>query len=319
MTAVRQARPLPEAQQRTLARAQRVCVWSIVLQTGVVALMFAVMGGSHAMRTALVEDVLSLVPPIAFLIAARFAHRDPDTKYPNGRWRAFDLTFMVASVALTCVGIALVYDSGTALLGQEHPTIGTVQWHGRTLWLGWLMMAALLISSIPPVVLGRMKSKLAAELHLKSLQTDADTSKADWMTALAGIVGITGLGFGWWWADAAAALFIAVSVLKDGLGNLLHATRDVLDSRPETTQRERADPIVGRIRTAVGELGWVEHCDPRLHEEGMRISGVVLVAPREGELSIARLREVRRTAQSVHWRVDDIVATAYPDEGAESG
>lgn len=316
MTGIRRSRPLPEAQQRMLQRAKRVCIWSIVLQAGVVVMIFAVMGDSKAMQTAWVEDVLSLVPPIAFLIAARFADRDPDEKYPNGRCRAFDLTFLVASVALTCVGIALVYDSGTALLGREHPSIGTVQWNGHTLWLGWLMMGALLLSAIPPVVLGHMKSKLASELHLKSLQTDADTSKADWMTALAGIVGITGLGFGWWWADAAAALFIAVSVLKDGFANLKNATRDMLDSRPETTQRASADPLAGRIRSAVGALEWVERCDPRLHEEGMRVSGVVLVEPQHGELSLARLREVRRTAQAVHWRVDDVVATAYPEEGA---
>ncbi len=32
----------------------------------------------------------------------------------------------------------------------EHPTIGTVMLFGHTVWLGWLMIAALLYSAVPP-------------------------------------------------------------------------------------------------------------------------------------------------------------------------
>jgi hypothetical protein len=49
-----------------------------------------------------------------------------------------------------------------------------------------------------------MKLPLAQELHQKALQTDANMNKGDWLAGLAGVVGITGVAFGYWWADAEA-------------------------------------------------------------------------------------------------------------------
>ncbi|MDQ3494883.1 MAG: cation transporter, partial [Pseudomonadota bacterium] len=281
----------------------------IGLLTGVVVLMYLAMGGSQAMKTALVEDMLSLVPPITFLVAARFSRKPPDEEYLDGRNRAFDVNFLVSAVALTGVGLFLIYDSLSALIGREHPTIGAFEFRGQVIWMGWVMIAALVVSVIPPVVLGRMKHRLASELHLKPLQTDADMNKADWMTGLTGVAGIVGIGFGLWWADAAAALLISASVLKDGLGNLKSAIRDLHDARPETTDRKQGDPLVGRVHTAVSALDWVEDCSVRLHEEGPRLCGLVIVSPRDGRALATRLAEAQRVAREVHWRMDEVVAT----------
>ena len=40
------------------------------------------------------------------------------------------------------------------------------------------------------MILGRMKLRLAHELHDKALYTDADMNKADWETAGAACIGI---------------------------------------------------------------------------------------------------------------------------------
>lgn len=306
--------PLPADVDADLRRAERLCWLSIVAMAAVGALMFAAMGDSQAMKTAWIEDVLSLVPPIAFLIAARAARKPPDAEYVNGRWRAFDINFLVAAVALTGVGVGLVYDGLHVLLKAEHTTIGAVDVFGIRLWHGWLMMGALLVSALPPVVLGRAKLKLARRLQLKPLHTDADMNKADWMTALAGIGGVAGIGFGLWWADAAAALFIAGSVLKDGAGNLLHAVRDLMDSRAETLERGDPEPLAAKVRRAVAALDWVEACDVRLHEEGMRLSGVVVVTPVDERNLRARLRQAEETARAVHWRIDHVAARVDAEE-----
>lgn len=308
-SAPRRDRPLPEQQQRLLRRAERLAWWTIGLLGGVAVLMYLAMGSSQAMKTAWVEDVLSLVAPASFLVAARFSRKPADEEYLNGRNRAFDINFLVAAVALTGVGLFLVYESLAALVSREHPTIGAFVFGGHVVWMGWVMIAVLVVSVIPPVVLGRMKLKLAEELHLKPLQTDADTNKADWMTGLTGVAGIVGIGFGLWWADAAAALLISASVLKDGLGNLKHAVRDLHDARPETTDRKQGDPLVGRVHTAVSALEWVDRCDVRLHEEGPRLCGLVIVSPRDGRALATGLAEAQRVAREVHWRMDEVVAT----------
>lgn len=307
-------RPLPPAQEALLRRAERVEWLTVFLLSAVVLMMFLVVGQSQAMKTAWVEDMLSLVPPIAFLVAARFSRKPPDGEYINGHARAFDVAFLVAAVALTGVGVALVYGSASALLQQEHATVGVVEIGGRVVWQGWLMIAALVVSSIPPVLLGRPKMRLARELHLKPLHTDADMNKADWMTGLTGVVGVVGIGAGWWWADAASALVISASVLRDGLGNLRKVMRDLHDARPETIERGRGDPAVGRVRSAVEALDWVVACDVRLHEEGPRLSGVVTVTPRDARALPARLAQAHAAARTAHWRIDNITVSLVDAE-----
>src|SRR5690606_32968585 len=174
----------------------------------------------------------------------------------------------------------------------------------------WLMMAALALSVMPPVILGRKKMQLARKLSLKPLHTDADVSKADWQTAAAGILGIAGIGMGWWWADAAAALAIAASILHDGTSNLRAAVRDLHDARPQKLDRSEPDSLPARLREAIAALPWVEGCAVRLHEEGFHLSGVVLLHNRE--LSTAQVGEIRELVRRVHWRLDQVDVCLAP-------
>lgn len=314
-------RPLPAHQQALLRRAVRLEVATIVLMAMVVVLMYLAAGNSQAMKTAWIEDLLSLVPPLAFIAAARFARHSPDGEYLNGSMRAFDITFLVSAVALTGVGIGLVYDGLHALLSRTHPGIGGVEVAGTLVWQGWLMIGALLLSTLPPVVLGRKKLAVARELQLKPLHTDADMNKADWMTGLAGIGGVLGIGMGWWWADAAAALVISGSVLRDGASNLKAAMRDLHDARPETLERGKPDPLCTQVRAAVQSLPWVRACEVRLHEEGPRLCGVLRIQAREHADAFdpaARLREAERSARAVHWRIDEVTATLVADPKVQS-
>lgn len=304
---------MPARQQQLMRRAVRLELWSVGWMSLVTLMTALAAGDSQAMKSAWVEDLLSLVPPLALLAAAWFARKPADAEYVNGRMRAFDVTFLVSAVALTGVGLALVYDGLHALLTRKHPGIGAVEVGGTLLWQGWIMVGALLLSVLPPVVLGRKKLAVARELQLKPLRTDADMNKADWMTGLAGVAGIFGIGMGWWWADAVAALFISGSVLHDGASNLKAAMRDLHDAHPETLERGQPDPLCTDVRAAVAALPWVSACDVRLHEEGPRLCGVLLLAARAGEVTPAQLREAEDTARAVHWRVDEV--TARPHEG----
>ncbi|WP_125077244.1 cation transporter [Pseudoxanthomonas sp. SGT-18] len=308
------ARELPGEQRRGLRRAEHLCWWSLLVMGLVATMMYFVMGGSQAMKTALVEDILSLVPPAAFLVASRFRRKGVDAEYITGRERAFDINFLISSVALTGVGLALVYDGLHTLLTATRPVVGTMVFGGHVVWQGWIMMGAMVVSVVPPVILGRKKMELAEQLSLKPLHTDADVGKADWMTGLAGIAGVAGIGMGWWWADAAAALFIAGSVLHDGASNLRAAVRDLHDARPQKLDRSDPDPLPGQLARAVADLPWVHGCAVRLHEEGFHLSGIVLLD--SPGLDAEQVEEVRAVARRLHWRLDQIdvsvVARPHP-------
>ncbi|MDR6991664.1 cation transporter [Luteimonas sp. 3794] len=299
-------RPLAAPQLQDLHRAARLCWWSIGLLGAITVMMALTMGGSQAMLTALVEDVLSMLPPIAFLIALRFRARGVDGTYINGRERAFDITFLASSVALTAVGLLLVFDGLHVLATRTHPVVGSVAFGDTVVWQGWVMIAALALSCVPPVILGRMKLRLARALDSKPLQADADMNKADWMTAVAGIVGVLGIGFGLWWADAAAAVFIAFEVVRDGVRNLRNAVRDMHDARPQRVDRSDHDTLPDQVTDAVRRHPDVSSCRVRFHEEGMRLSGVIYVIPRAATLTANAADAIRETARAVHWRIDEV-------------
>lgn len=264
---------IPAPIQADFARARRLEWWTLAWMSSVIAVMYAAMGSSKAMQSAVIEDVLSLVPAITWLVAARLEPKAPSEKYPFGFVRVNSLAFLVSAVALTVVGSFLLYESLMTLLSAEHPTVPPVELFGRDIWLGWLMIGALLYSVVPPMILGHLKQPVARRLRDKVLHTDALMQKADWQTGLAGVLGITGIAYGLWWADSAAAGFISFSILKDGLANIRTAAAELLDGAPRELERADVSSEARRLEKRLQEL-WPEAAI-RLRESGRYIFATV--------------------------------------------
>ncbi|MDQ3432147.1 MAG: cation transporter [Actinomycetota bacterium] len=110
------------------------------LVTAVSAMYFA-LGNSAAMRAAWIEDLLSFLPPIAFLVTNRIRAKESDGDHPFGFHRA--VGYLVAASALLIMGTYLVMESALGLVSAEHAPIGLVTVFGYTFWAGWLMVAVL--------------------------------------------------------------------------------------------------------------------------------------------------------------------------------
>lgn len=224
---------LPPHLRETLKRAERLEWWNIFWTITIVIVMGLVLGQSQTMKTAWIEDTLGLVPPIAFLIAARMERRGkPSRKFPFGFERVNGLGFFLAAVALAATGALLLWDSAMTLVAAEHATVGSVRILGRDIWLGWLMIGAQIYAMIPPMIIGRKELPLAEKLADKLLHTDALMNKANWMTGAAGVAGIVGLALGWWWADSVAAAFISFDILHDGWKAIHSSTAELVDGTP---------------------------------------------------------------------------------------
>ncbi|WP_237566054.1 cation diffusion facilitator family transporter [Ornithinimicrobium cerasi] len=297
---------LPEDVQEVLRRARRLEWVSLAyLGTGVV-LVGLVMGSSQAMQAAWIEDLLSLIPPIAFLVGARVAANEPDRAYPFGRHRSVAVGHLVAAVALLTMGLFLVYDSASGLIERDHPPIGTMQLLGQTVWAGWPMVAVMVYTLVGPVILGRMKLPLADQLHDKVLHADAQMNKADWMTAGGAIVGVLGIGVGLWWADAAAALFIALSILHDGWSNVQHAVTGLMDRTARTVDDAEEHPLVGRLEAYLDSRPWIRDHHTRVRDMGHVFHVEVRLVPRDGRADLARLTQVGDDLRAMDWKIDDV-------------
>ncbi|WP_332818013.1 cation diffusion facilitator family transporter [Sphingopyxis sp.] len=268
---------IPRAIAADVKRGERLEYWTLGWMVSVVLVMWLVMGSSQAMKAAVIEDLLSLVPAIVFLLSVHWERRRPNRRFPFGYRRANSLAFLVAATALLSVGGFLAYESVTTLIRQEHPTVGGITLFGHTIWLGWLMIAALAYSVVPPIILGHMKQPVAERICDKVLHTDALMQKADWQTGLAGIAGIIGIGLGWWWADATAALFISLSIVKDAIGALEKAVSELLDGTPRALDSNRLSDDAERLIAALKAR--FENADVRLRETGRYIAAEVDCAP----------------------------------------
>ncbi|QDT14914.1 cation transporter [Alienimonas californiensis] len=307
---------LPEDRRPKYARARRLEWWTLGWLASIIAVIYWAMGSSAAMQAAWIEDLLSLVPPIAFLWASRFEFRAPNDRFPFGYLRSMQIAYLGASVALLMLGGYLVVDALLTLAQGERPTIGATLPLGGWLfddpiWAGWVMIAALIYSVIPPMILGRMKLKLADELHDDVLACDAKMNKADWMTGLAGAFGVLGVGYGWWWADAVAAGLIGLDVTRDGARGTAQVVADLMDHVPTGVGDRSADPLPGELREQLLALDWVEDVEFRLREQGRAVTGTIFVSPKADAVTTAedlmnRLREAERLAETTHWRLYDL-------------
>lgn len=222
----------PEQIRQDIHAVRRLEWWNIAWSVSIVIAMGFAMGSSQAMKTAWVEDTLGLVPPIVILIATRYEERAADKRFHYGYDRVNSLGFLIAAVALGGVGLFLLRDSVLALWRFEHVTVGSIRLFGHDIWLGWFMLAAQAYATVPPLVIGRRELPLAKRLRDKLVHTDALMNKANWQTGIAGLLGVSGLGFGLWWADPVAAIAISASIIWDAWNALKIATAELVDGVP---------------------------------------------------------------------------------------
>ena len=304
---------LPADKRKTYARAVKLEWITLVYLVSAVFFIYLTLGSSQAMKAAWLEDLLSLVPALAFLFGARIRQRRPNARFQYGYHRAVTISYFVASTALLAMGVFILYDSVIKLISFEHTPIGMVQPFGEPIWLGWLMLPALIWSAVPAFILGRMKLPLARELHDKVLYADAEMNKADWMTATAAMIGVVGIGLGLWWLDPIAAIFIALDITHDGWKNIRRATSDLMDERPTLVDKEQTDPLPARIETELERLSWVKDARVRLREEGHVYFGEAFVIPTDDERLTARIAEASDRMKALDWRLHDLVIAPVQD------
>ena len=287
-------------------RALRLEWITILYLISAVFFIYLTLGSSQAMKAVWLEDLVSLVPPAAFIVGDHFRRKRSGPEFPYGYHAAMGIAYFAGSLALAVMGLLIFLDSVLKLIALEHPPIGVIEFFGESVWLGWLMLPALVWSAIPAALIGRRKITLAKELHDKTLFADAEMNKADWLTATAGIVGVLGIGLGIWWADAAAAIFISVEVIRDGAKNTKAAVSDLMARRPRTVDDQAVEPIAMRMENELRNLDWVQDARVRLRSAGHVCIGDAEVVPKEQGGLVEEIDRATRHLLDLDWRLHEI-------------
>ena len=298
---------LPPERRAALKKATRLEWVTLAYQVSVVIAIYLTLGSSQAMKATWIEDILGLVPPMAFLISTRIRYRPPNERFPYGYHRAISIGFLCGSLALLVLGVYVLYDSAIRMTTFEHPSIGIVQPFGEPIWLGWLMLVTLTWGVIPPFIIGRIKLPVARELHDKILYSDAEMQRANWLTAGAAFLGVIGIYFGLWWMDALAAIVIGLDITRDGLKTTKQAISDLMDERPKSVEGDRALGVTARIENELSSLGWVKVVRVRVREEGHVFYGDAVVVVSDQTNLASKIEQATERIMALDWRIYDFL------------
>lgn len=293
----------PEDKWLERKRARRLAWISLGVLTSTAILIYLTLGASEAMKTAWIDDLLGMIPPIVLLIAMRLELRSPNERFPYGYFRAVSVAFLATAAVLALAGFWLLFDAITKLTGRERPALGSMVILGHQIWSGWAMIAALAYSVLVGVLLGMKKRPVADALKDKALDADADMNRAGWMSEGAAIVGILLVGYGKWWGDAVAAGLISINIIHDGVHSLREVVADLMDETPTKLGGVEKEELPKRIKRAAEELEWVEKARVRLREQGHVLNGDVFVVPRGEEVNVRQIEDASRALAKMDWRI----------------
>ena len=144
-------------------------------------------------------------------------------------------------------------------------------------------------------------------------------AKADWTTTVASIVGVLGVGLGFWWLDGAAALFISLGIIWDGYRNARAAVFDLIDQRARTHDDAEVHPLAEQIARSLERQSWVREAGVRMRDMGQVFHVEAFVVPRRDRVSTAKIDAARRAIAELDWKMQDVsivVVTRLPEEVA---
>jgi cation diffusion facilitator family transporter len=296
----------PADKQAERRRAARLSWISLVLLASTAVVVFLTLGQSEAMKTAWIEDLMALIPPIVILVALRVENWPPNSRFPFGYYGIVSIAFLITSALLWLVGFLLLYDSLSKLVAGERPPVGTMTIFGHEIWSGWAMIGALTYCVVVGILLGRAKQPVAEKLNDRALAADADMNRAGWMSEGAAIAGILLIGYGRWWGDSVAAAFISINIIRDGWVNLRQVVADLMDESPTKLGGVEMDELPARIRSAAEELPWVAKAAVRLREQGHVINGEVFVVPRSEVGLVSQIERASEELARLDWRIHSL-------------
>ena len=125
--------------------------------------------------------------------------------------------------------------------------------------------------------------------------------------AAATILIAIGIGIGLWWADAVAALGIALSIVKDGVQQLRSAVDDLLDAEAHTHDDKAVHPVVDDVLAVLRDRAWVQRGGIRVRDMGHVFHAELFVVPVGDRALLEQCEELTRAVRALDWKLRDTV------------
>jgi cation diffusion facilitator family transporter len=281
--------------------AARVAAGSLAVDC--ILLTAKLIAGLHTGSLGLISEAahsgLDLVASLFALLAVRAARKPADREHPYGHGRAENLAAFGEGVILLVTAAVIAYEAVRRLL-VGHAAVDPA------FYAIALAAAAIVIESVRATVLKRTGTRFGSP----ALLAGAQNRTADVISSAGVLLGLLGVRLGFTWADALAALVVAVVILRSAALLAWRSGDILIDRAPSGIESEvRA--------TIAGVHGVRDVRSVRVRRSGDRMIGDATVTARP-TLSVEGAQQLRgqvaTAVKGAHPRLDlALVVEAQPD------
>lgn len=189
----------------------------LTLAKGVVG----VMTGSLAILSEAAHSLIDFATTVMTYVAVRISGKPADEVHHYGHGKFESVAALAETALLFLLSGIVIYEAIKRLLGEEHAVEATIP--------AFVVIGA---SIVIDFFRARVLNKVAQETSSQALEADAVHFSSDLWSSLAVLVGLAGVASGFKWADAAAALVVAVLVLLAGWRLGRRTIDTLLDTAP---------------------------------------------------------------------------------------
>jgi cation diffusion facilitator family transporter len=221
---------------------ERVALGSIAASAGLTAAKAAVglLTGSLAILSEAGHSLIDLSATVLTYFAVRLSGKPADKEHQYGHGKVESVTALAETALLFVLTAIVLWEATQRLLGGKTQAVEAT-------------VAAFVVIAVSIVVdffRARTLSRVAKETSSQALEADALHFGSDMWSSVAVLVGLCGVRLGYPWADAAAAIVVAVFICIAGW-RLGRRTIDTLtDTAPEGVS-ERVAAIARQVSGVV--------------------------------------------------------------------
>ena len=264
--------------------------------------------GYLATSQALVADGIhslsDLVTDVLVIFAARQSSHAADDRHPYGHGRIQTLATVFLALSLGLVAILIGWDALRRMLDP-----------GLLLAPGFWVLVVAAISALAKEGYFRYAVRYSKNHNSSLLKANAWHSRSDAMSSVAVIVGVIGVMAGIPWADAAAAIVVAILILIVAVRIGLEGADELIDTAvdPELELRIRAQIMAVEGILDAHELRTRRMGPKILADVHIRVDPRITVSEghRIGDEVISRLK-------NTFIELDDVVVHVDPEDDTES-
>lgn len=200
----------------------------------VIKIGFGLIGHSAALIADGIHSVSDLVSDFFVLVAVKMGSREADRDHPYGHRRFETMATVVLGGALLAVAVGIGWDVWQRI---EHPE--------RLLVPSREIMGVAAISILANEWLYQYTKRIAGLTRSKLLLANAWHHRSDALSSIVVLIGVAAVFFGYPYADAIAALIVALMVAKMGLNLIAESLKELVDtSLPADIVREIRQSIL---------------------------------------------------------------------------